>query len=166
MTRYLIACALLVLAACSSKQADSAKEAAAPAAVEAVAADSVITLADDDLFRPGKAVATPVVLDFNATWCIPCKKLAEPMEMAAEEYAGKVAFYTVDFEKNPKTAEAFGVTEVPCVIILTPDGKAATYPSLNDFISAEKLSDPQMGSDDVKLEIYNNLTAKIGEILK
>ena len=165
MTRYFLICAAaLSLAACSQKQATVAEE--KPEAAESVqpaAADSVIVLADDELFRPGKAVAAPVVLDFNATWCIPCKKLAEPMEMAAKAMAGKAAFYTVDFEKNPKTAEAFGVTEVPCVIVLSADGSAATYPSLNDFISAEELSDPNA---DVKTIIYNNLTAKIGEALK
>lgn len=168
MTRYFIVfAAALALTACSGKQNAGAADDQAPAASENVeAADSVIVLADDDLFRPGVEVATPVVLDFNATWCIPCKKLAAPMEMAAKDFAGKATFYSVDFEKNPKTAEAFGVTEVPCVVVMGADGQTATYPSLNDFISAEQLSDPNLGADDVKTTIYNNLTAKIGEIVK
>lgn len=163
MTRYFLVCAAaLSLAACSQKQADaqSAEATETETVQPAAAADSVVVLTNDELFRPDKAVAETTVLDFNATWCIPCKKLAEPMEMAAEALAGKAAFYTVDFEKNPKTAEAFGVTEVPCVIVLTADGKMAKYPSLNDFISAEELSDPIA---DVKTIIYNNLLAKIGE---
>ena len=63
----------------------------------------------------------PVVIDFNATWCGPCMRFKPTFEKVAAEYDGAV-FLSVDVDNNPKAAEQFGVTNIPMITVLMPDG--------------------------------------------
>jgi len=65
---------------------------------------------------------TPVVLDFSATWCGPCRMLAPEMDKLAEEYAGKAIVAKIDIDDNPRIASYFRVEGVPTVIVLK-DGR-------------------------------------------
>jgi thioredoxin 1 len=60
----------------------------------------------------------PVVLDFGATWCGPCKKLEPILDDLAGQYAGKVRILKVDVGEAPGTAQKFGVMSVPTVVFL------------------------------------------------
>lgn len=164
------ACALMALASsCGSKSESKVdtseaekvelKEDAQAVAVQAPG--SVVALDNDDLFRPGKAVSLPTVLDFNATWCIPCKKLTPAFEKAAADYTDKVAFYSVDIDKNPDTKEAFGVENVPTVVIIQPDGSYKKYVGLGDFATEAQLTDKSLSGDGLTQIIYDNLTKLI-----
>jgi thioredoxin 1 len=64
----------------------------------------------------------PVVLDFGATWCGPCKKLEPILEEMSGGFEGRVRFYKVDVGEAPETARKYGVMGVPTVIFLK-DGK-------------------------------------------
>lgn len=108
-------------------------ETAAPADESRAIKEGLVKLADDNAIRPGKAVAYPTVLDFNATWCVPCRKLTPAMEAAAQKYQGKIEVYAVDIDANPETAKAFNVQSVPTVVLITPDGKTQTHVGLQDF---------------------------------
>lgn len=154
------------LMSCGSGKTSDSGAADAPTEVAEEPQAGVIVLDNDTLLRPDKAVSEVAVLDFNATWCIPCKKLAPAFDKAAETYAGKAKFYSVDFEKNPETAKAFGVTEVPCVVILSPSGISYTYPSLNDFISAEQLQDTTLTADKMNEIIYGSLSTMVETAIK
>lgn len=101
---------------------------------EAAAAEDVITLTDDNLFRPGKAPEVLTVLDFNATWCVPCKKLTPAYHEAAAQLGDKVKFYSVDIDNNPATKEAFNVQNVPTVVIIAPNGASETFVGLGPFV--------------------------------
>ncbi len=64
----------------------------------------------------------PVMIDFSATWCQPCKALAPTIEAVADEYSGRLEVYNVDVEESADTAGQFGISGVPTVIIFK-DGK-------------------------------------------
>jgi thioredoxin 1 len=64
----------------------------------------------------------PVLLDFTATWCGPCKMLAPVMEELAEEWEGKVQVYKIDVDQSQDLAMKYQVMSVPTVMIFV-DGE-------------------------------------------
>ena len=66
----------------------------------------------------------PVVVDFTATWCGPCKKIAPIVDALAGEYAGKVKVGKLDIDANPNTPVKYRVRGVP-TLILFKDGAEA-----------------------------------------
>ena len=66
---------------------------------------------------------TPVLVDFWAEWCAPCKMIAPVVEELATEYDGRVKFAKVDVDSNPQTAMSLGVRSIPMLIIFKA-GKA------------------------------------------
>ena len=60
---------------------------------------------------------TPVLVDFWADWCAPCKMIAPIVEELAEEFNGKVKFAKLDVDSNPKVATSYGVRGIPTLLI-------------------------------------------------
>ncbi len=58
------------------------------------------------------------VVDFNATWCGPCRMLAPVLEDVSEKYADKVSFFSVDVDESPELAMQYRVNSVPCLVLL------------------------------------------------
>jgi len=65
----------------------------------------------------------PVLVDFWASWCSPCKMIAPIVEELADEYEGKVKVAKVDVDANPVTPGMFGVMSIP-TLMLFKGGKA------------------------------------------
>ena len=59
----------------------------------------------------------PVLVDFFATWCGPCKMLAPTLDAVAAEVAGRANVYKVDVDQSPDVAAQYGVMSVPTLIL-------------------------------------------------
>ena len=60
---------------------------------------------------------TPVLVDFWADWCAPCKMIAPIVEELAIEYDGQVRFAKVDVDANPQWASKYGIRSIPTLLI-------------------------------------------------
>ena len=73
----------------------------------------------EELVASGK----PVVLDFWATWCGPCRSIAPILEELAKENKDQIVIYKVDVDKCREIAEAFGISSIPAVLYIPIDGE-------------------------------------------
>ncbi len=65
----------------------------------------------------------PVLVDFWAPWCAPCRMIAPVVDELAAELGEKVSFRKMDIDQNPQTAMSLGIMSIPTVIVFK-DGKA------------------------------------------
>lgn len=65
----------------------------------------------------------PAIIDFTASWCGPCQRIAPVLEGLAEEYDGKIVIYKVDIDKERGLAKAFNVSSIPAIVYIPADGR-------------------------------------------
>lgn len=70
----------------------------------------------------------PIVIDFYADWCAPCKMVAPILEELSKQYEGKLAIYKVDTEVEVELASVFGIRSIPTFLFVPVDGDPVMQP--------------------------------------
>lgn len=78
---------------------------------------NIQAISDDDFESQVIESNVPVIVDFWATWCAPCKALAPVIEDVAGKYGDQVKFVKLDVDQNPSTPPKFGVRGIPTLIL-------------------------------------------------
>lgn len=65
----------------------------------------------------------PVIIDFYATWCGPCRQLSPLVEEVAKKYDGKILVYKVDTDKEPRLAQSMGIQSLPTLLFIPVKGQ-------------------------------------------
>jgi len=81
----------------------------------------------------------PVLVDFTATWCGPCKALAPIVEKLADENVGKIKVGKLDIDEAPEIARKYGIRSVPTVLVFKGGQKAAQHVGLTTHDKLVKL---------------------------
>ena len=76
----------------------------------------------DNNYEEFEALGKPIVMDFWAQWCGPCKSLSPVVDQLEEEYADRVVIGKVDVDDNADLTEKFGIRSVPTLLFVV-DGK-------------------------------------------
>ena len=86
-----------------------------------MASNNVLIIDDNNFDAEVTNSSTPVLVDFTATWCGPCKMIAPLLDDVADKYEDKLAIVKLNVDENPNTAQKFGIRSIP-TLILFKDG--------------------------------------------
>ncbi len=88
--------------------------------------EHILQVSDDSFEADVLKAGTPVLVDFWAEWCGPCKMIAPILADVAQEYVGKVTIAKVNIDQNPNTPPKFNIRGIPTLLLFKNGQVAAT----------------------------------------
>jgi thioredoxin 1 len=82
-----------------------------------MAADNIVQVSDNTFESEVLKSPLPVLIDFWAPWCGPCRAIAPIVDQLADEYAGKLKIVKMNVDDNPRTPANYGVRGIPNLIL-------------------------------------------------
>jgi thioredoxin 1 len=82
-----------------------------------MASENVVEITDENFETEVKGSDVPVLLDFWAEWCMPCKMLAPVIDEIADDFAGKIKVGKLDTDNAREAALEFGISAIPTLIL-------------------------------------------------
>ncbi len=101
-------------------------------------AQNIIDVDDDSFEQQVLKSGKPVMVDFWAPWCGPCKAIAPTVEALEKEYGEKITFAKVNVDNNPVSPSRYGVQAIPTLIFFK-DGEIADQ--ITGMVAKEKLEE-------------------------
>ncbi|HDU7919050.1 MULTISPECIES: thioredoxin TrxA [Serratia] len=104
--------------------------------------DKIIHLTDSSFESDVLKAEGPILVDFWAEWCGPCKMIAPILDEIAEEFEGKLTITKLNIDQNPATAPKYGIRGIPTLLLFKNGEVAATKVGalskgqLKDFLNA------------------------------
>ncbi|WON77091.1 thioredoxin TrxA [Serratia sp. UGAL515B_01] len=104
--------------------------------------NKIIHLTDDSFDTDVLKAEGPILVDFWAVWCGPCKMIAPILDEIAEEFEGKLTITKLNVDENPTTAPKYGIRGIPTLLLFKNGEVAATKVGalskgqLKDFLNA------------------------------
>ena len=112
----------------------------------------------------------PVLIDFYATWCGPCRALEPMLEELSEEYKDKIDIYKVNTETEIETAAAFGVMSLPTLLFIPMSDKPSMSPGAPSKRHLKEMIDEKLlgKKDELKEQVskFESMMDKIKAALK
>lgn len=100
---------------------------------------SVVSVKDDSFEREVLEAKMPVLVDFTATWCGPCRMLEPLLERLAGESAGRFKVVRIDIEEAPRVARTYGIRSVPTVMVFVRGERKAQHVGVTSLATLRKL---------------------------
>ena len=88
--------------------------------------DKIAHITDDSFEQDVLASEHPVLVDYWAEWCGPCKSIAPIVDQIAEEYAGKLKVAKLNIDENPATPPKYGIRGIPTLMLFKDGNVEAT----------------------------------------
>jgi len=88
--------------------------------------DSIVHVTDDSFQSEVLDAAEPVLVDYWADWCGPCKMIAPILDEIAQEYAGKIKVAKLNIDENPQTPPKYGIRGIPTLMLFKNGNVEAT----------------------------------------